>query len=220
MRVLFIGNSYIFVNDMPQIFADLVQAGGYEAIVETAAKGGWTLADHASSDETQKLISDGTWDYVVLQEQSIISSIEHRRNAEMAPAAKALVEQITDVGALPLFFMTWGRRDGLPEFGFDSFSAMQNQLQQGYTEIAGSLDARVVPVGLAWQQGLGEDPAMPLWDNDGSHPSVEGSYLTACVFYAVIVQGSPESLNYDAGIPVVRARLLQRIAAETVMTEY
>jgi len=59
VRVLFIGNSYIFVNDMPLMFANLVREGGYEIAVETAAKGGWTLADHAASTETQKLIAEG-----------------------------------------------------------------------------------------------------------------------------------------------------------------
>jgi len=114
--------------------------------------------------------------------------------------------------------MTWGRRGGLPEAGFDNFAAMQAQLQLGYTEIAVALDAAVAPVGIAWQHGLLADSTLPLWDSDGSHPSVEGSYLTACVFYAVIVQQSPEDLPYYAELPLDKARLLQRVAGDTVFT--
>ena len=217
MQVLFIGNSYIFVNDMPQLFVGLVEAGGYEADVEMVAEGGWTLADHAASVETQKRIAEGTWDYVVLQEQSVIPSVEHRRNTEMEPAARALVEQIRRAGAEPLFFMTWGRRDGLPEAGFENFTAMQTQLEMGYTEIAAGLDAAVASVGLAWQQAVLEDSKLPLWDSDGSHPSIEGSYLTACVFYAAIVRESPEGLDFYVGLSVDRVRQLQRIAAQSVI---
>ena len=217
VRVLFIGNSYTFFNDMPEMFASLVREGGYDVEVQTVAKGGLTLADHAVSSETQKRIAEGAWNYIVLQEQSIIPAVEQRRKVEMVAAAEELVNQINAVDAQPLFFMTWGRRNGLSEVGFDDFIAMQRQLEVGYSEIAQTLDAAVVPVGLAWQQGLEEDATLNLWDSDGSHPSLEGSYLTACVFYAFIVQQSPEGLDFSAGLSIEKARTLQRIAAETVL---
>jgi hypothetical protein len=58
---------------------------------------------------------------------------------------------------------------------------------------------------------------LALWTDDGSHPSEAGSYLAACVLYAVIVQRSPEGLVYRAGLAEKEARFLQRIAAETVL---
>jgi hypothetical protein len=218
VRVLFIGNSYTFYNDMPDMFASLIRKAGYGVIVETAAEGGWTLADHAASTETKKIIETGTWDYVVLQEQSIIPSVRERRNREMEPSARILVNAITAVNAQPIIFVTWGRRDGLPEAGFDSFFEMQEQLQLGYTEIAQSLDVALAPVGKTWQLGLLEDANIPLWDTDGSHPSVEGSYLSACVFFAVIVEESPVGVEYFAGLPHDKAEMLQRIAEKTVFS--
>ena len=108
MQVLFIGNSYTFFNDMPEMFANLVRQGGYEVAVASSAEGGWTLADHAASPETAELIAERAWDYVVLQEQSVIPSVEERRITEMEPAARILVDQIKAKDSQPLFFMTWG----------------------------------------------------------------------------------------------------------------
>jgi hypothetical protein len=219
VQVLFIGNSYTFVNDMPGMFANLVREANYDVTVVTEAKGGWTLADHAASKITHNRIAEGVWDYVVLQEHSIIPVIEQRRSAEMAPAAQNLVQQIIAADAQPLLFMTWGRRDGLPEAGFDNFTAMQKQLQLGYEMVAESLNVKVAPVGMAWQYGLGENPDLQLWDSDGSHPSLVGSYLTACVFYSVIVRDSPEGFTYTAGLASETAQFLQGVAAQAVLGE-
>jgi hypothetical protein len=67
VRVLFVGNSLTFSNDMPEMFAELARSGGYDVKVDMAAQGGWTLSDHASSQLTLNKI-DETWDFVILQE--------------------------------------------------------------------------------------------------------------------------------------------------------
>src|SRR5512135_2083048 len=73
-RVLFIGNSYTYVNDLPSTFVQLARSGGHEVEVGVAAPGGWTLADHARSPETLSTLNSAKWDFVVLQEQSQIPS--------------------------------------------------------------------------------------------------------------------------------------------------
>jgi len=96
---------------------------------------------------------------------------------------------------------------------------MQDRLSSGYVEIGREIGAVVAPVGLAWQSARAADDAVALWDSDGSHPSREGSYLTACVFFGVICRESPEVTRYFGGLPAGTAELLQRIAAETVLDE-
>ena len=200
VRVLFVGNSYTFQNDLPGMLARLLRSGGYEAGVEMSAVGGWTLADHAASEQTLEMIGSQTWDYVVLQEQSVIPALPEERAELMVPAVGALDEQIRRAGAEPVLLMTWGRRDGLATAGFPDFAAMQAQLATGYREVGEVVGATVAPAGLAWQQALAEYAALALWAGDGSHPAEAGSYLAACVLYAVIVQRSPEGLAYRAGL--------------------
>lgn len=217
MRVLFIGNSYTYYNAMPGMFADLMRAGGHGVAVGMVAVGGATLARHLAERRALDAVDRGGWDYVVLQEQSVLPSLAGQREAEMYPAVRQFDEHIRRAGAHTVLFLTWGRRDGLPERGFPTMAAMQAQLDAGYGQIAREIGATIAPVGTAWQKALARDPALKLWAHDGSHPSAEGSYLAACVFYATLSHQSPEGLPCRAGLSDAHARLLQRIAAETVL---
>lgn len=216
-RVLFIGNSLTFFNDLPEMFAELARSGGHEVDADMSAQGGWTLSDHATSKKTLDKIEQQNWDFVVLQEQSAIPSIVDERNKSMYPAARLLDSKIRESGAATIFYMTWGYRDGSPEVGYKDFDAMQAQLYSGYMGIADELEAMVAPVGVAWQNGMAQDPQLDLWQGDGLHPNREGSYLAACVFYAVIYQQSPKGLKYTAELVEEKAQFLQDIAAETVL---
>ena len=214
IQVLFIGNSYVFFNSLPQTFVRLVESAGNRVHAEMVAKGGWTLGQHVASEQTMSKIASREWDYVILQEQSVMPSIPTEREKLMYPAARALNKAISDQGARTVFMMTWGRRDGLREAGFTDFGAMQEQLATGYTAIGTELGAIVAPVGLAWQRAVGQRPGIALWDSDGSHPAPAGSYLAACVFYATLFGESPAGLNYHADLSPDEAQFLQAVAAQ------
>ena len=212
-RILFIGNSYTAFNNLPEMFNDLVHSGRIEADVEQSVGGGWSLSNHITSGVTEKKINQGNWDYVVLQEQSVVNNPE----IGMYPAVRTLHDQIAETGAETILFMTWGRRDGLPAAGYPDYETMQAQVQDTYQEIARELDLTIAPVGVAWQNVHAQDPGFDLWHPDGSHPSLHGTYLAASVFYAVLTGKSPEGLEYTAGLAPDEARSLQRAAAETVL---
>jgi hypothetical protein len=199
------------------MFAELAWSGGYEVEVDMVAQGGWTCADHASSAATLDRIEQQNWDFVILQEQSSIPAIPEQRSEHMVPAVRLLDNKIRESGASTVLFMAWGRRDGLPSAGYKDFSAMQAQVQAGYMSVADELDTMVAPVGVAWQNGIAQDSQVDLWQMDGLHPARAGTYLSACVFYAVIFQQSPEGLSYSAGLSQEQAWSLQAIAAETVL---
>ncbi len=215
LRVLFIGNSYTAYNDVPGEFAALMQAGGHPVEVRESVNGGWSLSMHLMHDETLDRIAEGGWDYVVLQEQSAVTNPE----VVMYPAVRQLDQKIRGVGSETVLFMTWGRRDGLAAAGYPDYASLQTRITANYLAIAEELDLIVAPVGIAWRSALAADPDLDLWAGDGSHPSRQGAYLAACVFYAVMSGQSPEGLEYKAGLTDETARSLQRLAAETVAQE-
>ncbi len=182
-----------------------------------SAQGGWTCTDHAISAMTLDKIGQQDWDFVVLQEQSDIPAIAEQRNEHMYPAVRLLERKIGESGANTVLFMTWGQRNDLAGVEHKEYADVQAQLQSGYMEIVNELDAMVAPVGIAWQGGIAQDPQLGLWQMDGLHPTREGTYLSACVFYAVIFRQSPEGLTYRAGLSGEIARFLQAIATETVL---
>jgi hypothetical protein len=183
-----------------------------------AAEGGWTLADHVHPTQTLGKLQSSPWDFVVLQEQSEIPALEQTRTASMYPAARLLVHQIEQSGATPIFFVTWAQRDGLPEDGLPNYESMQPQIDQGYLGIAGELAVPVAPVGYAWSVVTSQDPTLGLWQTDGSHPTELGTYLAACVFYAVIFRQSPVGLSYLGHLSKAQGQLLQTAAARPVLT--
>jgi hypothetical protein len=217
LYILFIGNSYTYVNDLPGTFSKLACSGGRKVETAMAAEGGWTLADHAASAQTLEKINQQKWDIVILQEQSEIPALPASRSYSMVPAARLLVSKIRAVGALPVFFMTWGHRDGLPASGLPDYNSMQAQLSTGYTGIAQEQKAAIVPVGNVWQKAVAQSPPLDLWQADGSHPNEKGTYLAACVFYAVLYHQSPVGLSFTAGISQETARLIQTLAADSIL---
>ena len=64
---------------------------------------------------------------------------------------------------------------------------------------------------------LAANPEVNLWQADNSHPTEQGTYLAACVFYAVIFRQSPENLSYRGNLPSATAGYLQSLAANTVL---
>jgi hypothetical protein len=216
-RILFIGNSYTYVNDLPGTFAQLAASGGHRVETGMVAPGGWTLQQHAASTDTINAISASKWNYVILQEQSQIPADAASRAASMYPAARSLASKIEASGAKPMFYLTPARREGWPEDGMPDYPSMQFQIDIGYIGISQELGAPVAPVGYAWLLAVGQNPRLDLWQADGSHPSETGTYLAACVFYATIYRQSPAGLSYTAGLPQDTVLFLQQMAGEAVL---
>lgn len=216
MRVLFIGNSYTYVNDLPATFVQLAGAGGHPVATDSVAEGGATLADALASGATADKLAASKWSFVVLQEQSEIPSVAQYRDQQMYPAASSLVARSKAAGATPVFFMTWAHRDGWPENGLPDYLAMQRQIDVAYVTIAEQLGVPAAPVGYAWSAVHRADPALALWQDDGSHPTTAGTYLAACVFYATIFHQSPSGLRWTDGLSAQDAQLLQTAATTSV----
>ncbi len=217
-RVLFLGNSYTDVNDLPHAFAELALSGGQHVGTGKVAPGGESLAGHVTLPETQAALAGGPWDVVVLQEQSQIPASEWSRANQMEPAARSLVSTIRSIGARSILLETWAHRDGSPDVGLPDYAAMQAAIEDGYLAVAEELRVPVVPAGAAWRLVRLEAPELDLWQPDGSHPTIAGTYLAACVVYATVFGRSPVGLGYTGGLPADTARTLQSAAAETVLT--
>jgi hypothetical protein len=216
---LFLGDSYTSVNNLPQMLIQLAARGHHAVFADMVTPGGWSLAQHANSQVTLDKIKAGPWDFVILQDQSYLPALEDQRVKEMFPAVRYLGYFIRQAQARPLLYLTWGRQRGLPEQGFADFDSMQAQLTLAYTQIAQEMRIEVAPVGEAWKAALGLDPSVALWQENGSHPTVAGTYLAACVFYAALYQTSPEGLDFTAGLSKGQAQALQTAAARTVLAD-
>lgn len=220
VSVLFLGNSFTGVNDLPNVFGQLAKKGGNNVYIEENTPGGYTLSGHSQNTVSIQKINSGNWDFVVLQEQSQIPSLIPDRDTLMYPYAIMLDSIIHQSGLCTqtTFFMTWAHKNGdlgLPS-GSDSYLAMQQRLRTGYMTIADSINALISPVGMAWKYVRQNYPNINLYASDDYHPAMTGTYLAACTFYAILFGQSPQGNSYDAGLPDSVVQVLQYAADKIV----
>ena len=214
LRILFIGNSHTFTNDLPGTFAELARAGGHEISVDSSAKGGYTLEQHVADGDTQDKLNSGPWDFVILQESTVVFEQESERNARMAPAVRTLAESIEKAGGQTVLVMMWATSRAINQDELERFAEAQTQAAASTLEIAEDVDGLIAPVGIAWENALRQRPELKLWRYDRVHATQEGTYLMACVLYATIYRQSPVGLSATAGLPEETAQFLQEIATE------
>lgn len=183
LRTLFIGNSFTYVNDLPWQIEQLATSANAQPLATAMiASGGATLHWHGRSRQVRRTLRQ-PWHYVVLQEQST-RPIE--QPALMLRSAQQIARQIAATGATTVLYLTWPRQDR-PE--------LQAALTAAYQRCAADLQARIAPVGPAWQAAREACPQLQLYDQDQIHPSPIGSYLAACVLYATLYRQSPVGVS-------------------------
>ncbi len=231
-KVLFLGNSYTYVNNLPALTAALAHSSGDSLFFDSNAPGGYTLGwqptAHATDPVSLAKITSNDWDFVVLQEQSQAPAISVLRDSCMFPASIVLHDSVKSANPCSrvLFFLTWGRRFGgmqcfNPNYcspAFTGFNQMQDSLTRSYKLVADSLSDWIAPAGEAWRFVISHT-GMVLHDADNSHPNINGSYLAACVFYDVIFGKPSEGNTFTAGLDPDSALILQK-AADSITFGY
>ena len=201
LRCLFIGNSFTARNNVPGLIADLAKARGYTMEHKLISAGGASLRMHWNKGAAPKAIEQGAWDYVVLQEQSTLPIKNAQRTHENI---RLFDEAIKAAGAQTVLYLTWARQN-VPE--------TQKALTECYMSIGREIGATVVPAGVAWERVFRMEGHPVLHDKDGSHPTLAGSYLAACVFFAVLFDESPVGIASEIkGLTAAQIAQLQKTA--------
>lgn len=202
LRVLVVGNSYTYYNNLPEMLEALAAAdpGAGAIAAERVGAGGLSLQDHLERDETLAAIRDGDWDAVVLQAQSTFGRthlVDGRFRAGDASgfreAARALDRLVRESGARTVLLQHWRRRDNPPDDG--------DRIAHAFMEAGRELGAAVAPVGLAFEEARVTPDAPELYADDGSHPSPAGTYL--------VDLDDPQAAALQEAARVVTARLAE-----------
>ncbi len=218
-RILFIGNSLTFSNDLPGMLAQMARSKHHKMDHDMYAPGGYTLRQHSEDANAMKKIAGGKWDFVVLQEQSQLPEFSPEQvERDVFPYAKALCAAIrtANPNAHIVFYMTMAKINGdtaysaeLPEIA--TYSGMQRRINKSYFTMAMDNNAMTAPVGAAWAIVRDERPDIGLYA-DETHPNPTGTYLAACVFYHVIFGQSAVGLSHPSSLDDDTAAYLQETA--------
>ena len=205
-KFLFIGNSYIYTNNLPQMVQQIFSSAGTPFEMQVSAPGGYTFQQHCSY--SLAAIQDGGFDYVILQEQSQLPSFpEWQFMLQSYPYAQQLCETVRQYNpsAHIAFYMTWGRKDGdAQNCSFYppvcTYEGMDSLLYERYMMMARDNYACVSPVGAVWHYVRDHYPEIELYQSDGSHPSYIGTYIAACCFYSLISSQNPLDITWNGSL--------------------
>jgi hypothetical protein len=229
IKVLFIGNSFTSVNNLPQIFSDLSINSNKAVIVASHNPGGVSVGDinqgtsaHMNNPIVYELIRSNDWNYLVLQDNQGRFVYSYG----VFPSSSLVIEghiQIRDSllfhhpCAKMIWFAGWGPKDGYPPLA-ETGIALIDSIYNNYRFLLDTAKQIIAPIGPAWQRIINSHPSINLWGVDDVHPSIFGSSLTANVIYSTIYKSNPtESSFIPNGISTVEDSILKNLAYQTVI---
>jgi hypothetical protein len=205
IKVLFVGNSFTQRNDLPGRFSAMAAEKDVQVQHKLISRGGASLRTHWNAGLAAQAIATEGYDYVVLQEQSTLPVKNAKRMAENVRLFDAVIKQ---AGSQTVLYMTWAKQSA-------PFS--QEAMTAAYRSIGAEIGALVVPVGAVWQRFLAEHDRPQLYDRDGSHPSVAGTYFAACVFLVSLLKINPVGIEAGSrGLDQSDADVLQAVPIEFI----
>lgn len=195
---------------------------GDTLIFDSNAPGGYTFTAHLNNATTLSKIQAGNWDYVVLQEQSQSPSypdnIVNTQTLLPAHLLDSIIKLYNPCGTT-VFYMTWGWKNG-DDFCYwpptCTYEGMDSLTNLRYRMMADSNNALLSPVGAVRHYIRTNYPSIELYQPDGSHPSVAGTYAAACSFYTTLFRKSATLITYNPGITATDAANI-RTAAKNVV---
>jgi len=223
LNILFVGNSYTHMNEMPFIFDKIAKSKGKSVHVEMNTRSGSSFQIHTTRPDLFQTIKSRKWDFIVLQGYSRELSYEPEY---LDTATMPYIQQILDSVYLNdsctnvLLYMTWGYKEGfLEREETDTYEKMADKIAAGYQYLSDSLNLPIVPVGMVWKNVRKKYPEIELYDADKAHPSKNGSYIAASSFYTAIFNESPEGA-ITSTISNEIAPKIQKMAATYVLENY
>jgi len=220
-HVLFLGNSYTYVNDLPGMVASVAQSAGDTLIYDTYAPGSYSIGNHSIDPTSIAKIKAGGWDYVVLQGQSyeLATSAPEGYAFLYAHNLDTIIRPANPCGET-MYYMTWGRENGdssscptIPYYC--TYQSMDSIIRLNYMRMADTNKDVVCPVGATRHYIRQHYPGIELYQSDESHPSLAGTYAGACSFYATVFRKDPSLISFNPGLPATDATNI-RSAASTV----
>jgi len=198
-RLLFIGNSLTYANELPELVQTLAKAGGVDVICKSIALPDYSLEDHWNKGEALRVIRAGGWSLVILQQGP---SALPESQVLLREYTKRFDGEIKRAGARTALYMVWPSKARFQDF---------DGVSRSYTNAAADVGGLLLPAGDAWRAAWALDPALALYSADDFHPSREGTYLAALVIVRRAFGIAPDRLPAPGIKPDV-ARLLRQAA--------
>jgi hypothetical protein len=228
ISILFIGTSHTYYNDLPAIVKAIGKSIGDQVYTEMSAPGGYDFERHVILESTIKALDSREWDYIVLQESGWRTALPPDMLAtKVFPFASDLKNIISEKqpSSTLILYMTQGYVGGVGTFDADwcaaepavcSYEGMQERIRDTYIELSKIMGAEVAPTGMVWKALMNKDSQFSLFDADGIHPNLAGSYVNALTIYSVIRRKELRNVFIPMGVADDDALLIQNTVVDMI----
>lgn len=182
-RVLFIGNSLTYSNDMPTMLEAIALQAGKRLTTDAITIPGGSLEDHFRGRTAHTALASGRYSIVILQQGP--SSLPESQ-ANLREWTQRFESRIRAGGARPALYMVWPDATRLAFF---------DDVRGSYSNAALDVNGMFIPAGEVWRAAWRVDARLPLYDGDQFHPSTLGSYAAALSIFAELYRQSPVGLS-------------------------
>ncbi len=175
-----------------------------ELNIQSITIGGARLKEHWKDGRAANLLRQKPWDFVILQDQSNWATYEDgvTNNYAYTVRFKALAKESNEK-AIIASFKTWPKQKDTHWYinpktrtFLKSYDYMRRSIDKNTKTIATRTGIDTVPVSDYWLYVLDNKIPVQLYEQDGSHPSIAGSYLNALVFYRYFTMSDLKNVNY------------------------
>ncbi|MBR2594842.1 MAG: hypothetical protein IKE06_00785 [Solobacterium sp.] len=185
LRVLFLGNSHTYFNDLPVVFKNLCAAGQPDVEVEAdlMAYPGVTFEWHLQqSSQLRFALLHGNYDYMIMQQAAHSPCPSPEQTIK---DGKEIIRLAKANGVTPILCMPWAER---------KYPEHQAIMYNTYQTLSKEAGVTHTPTGYVFERVLNERPDIDMYFVDGEHCSPYGTYTRALSVYSVIFNASPEGL--------------------------
>ena len=200
LKVLLIGNSSIYFNNMPKMIEHIARENGPDIKTEMIAFGGYTLNDHIIDGIVNKVLNSAHWDYVILNEQStlgenyVVGGVQRVKESEtFYNSVRKFDSIISERGAKTILISLYARKNAPKVDG--------ELLDYSYMKIAKELGIKISPVSQTWRDISKLRSKWQLYREDNLHPTALGSFITANVLYSTLTDSKSKPISGSISAP-------------------
>ncbi len=216
LRVLVVGNSLVYVNNLPALLSALAPTEAPLVADMLVAPGG-DLAERWQDGASAREIASGQWQVLVLQERGGLLACLEKPTQRDEPACRGsvtahrkLAELAKARGMRVILLGTWG-----PD------AIWQKQLSRSLRKLATQIGAEPFDAGADLRAFAQSHPGVAIYQDESLHPSLDGSLRIAGGLYRLLTGREPATRALTITAPLYPVRIrpdpLQRASLQPAL---
>jgi len=192
-RVLFVGNSLVYVGNLPAVFSALAAANGHAVHSDMIVKGGATLDERVADGAVARALSKHAYTTVVLQERGgdLMCAFGPDSCVRSREAIKSLAQLAREKGVRVVLLGS-----------YQSLPASSRKIVEAESSAAADAGIPYIDVSGQLQRLRAAEPGLAWFYTDGMHPGKDLVLLDAVLLYRHAFGLLPDARDFTVDAPI------------------